>query len=109
MFTTEKELAVEVTEIDSIEIDDVDLAESCEYEVFEQLTTDATSADEENARLLNVLSHVDPKRALNGARSHDCGADAPTRIEDRKLREVSVDKLNRSMKRKIMWLRESEK
>lgn len=51
MFTTEKELAVEVTEIDSIEIDDVDLAESCEYEVFEQLTTDATSADEENARL----------------------------------------------------------
>lgn len=56
-----------------------------------------------------MLSHVDPKRALNGARSHDCGADAPTRIEDRKLREVSVDKLNRSMKRKIMWLRESEK
>lgn len=51
MFTTEKKLAIEVTEIDCIEIDDVNLAESREDEVFEKLTTDATSADEKNARL----------------------------------------------------------
>jgi len=46
-----EELAVEVTEVDCIEIDDVNLSEAGENEVFEQLASDAACSNEQDARL----------------------------------------------------------
>lgn len=49
---SEEELAVEVREIYSVQVYDVNLAESSEGEVLEQFTSDTTSADHENMRLV---------------------------------------------------------
>jgi hypothetical protein len=51
MLVAEEELAIQVTEIDCIEIDDVNLAEAGEDEVFEQLAADAAGSNKEDARL----------------------------------------------------------
>lgn len=51
MFMTKEELAIEVTQIDCVKIDDVDVGKASKDEVFEQLTADAAGANEENARL----------------------------------------------------------
>lgn len=51
VFMAKEKLAIEVTQIDCVKIDDVDFAKASEDEVFEQLTADAAGADEENARL----------------------------------------------------------
>lgn len=51
MFVTEEELAVQVTEVDCIEIDDVNLSEAGEDEVFKQFASDAASSNEKDARL----------------------------------------------------------
>ncbi len=51
MLVSEKELAVEITEIDCIEIDNVDFPEASENQVLEQLAADSTSAHHEHARL----------------------------------------------------------
>lgn len=40
---SEEELTIEVAQIDGIKIDDMDLTEACEDEVFEQLASDSTS------------------------------------------------------------------
>lgn len=51
VFMSEKKLSIEVTEIDSIEIDDVNFAEASQDEVFEKFAADAAGADKENTRL----------------------------------------------------------
>lgn len=44
MLGAEKELAIQITQIDGVEVDYVDFAETGQDEVFEQLAADATSA-----------------------------------------------------------------
>lgn len=51
MFMPEEELAIEIAQIDCIEIDDVDFAEPGQDEVFEELTADPTCANKEDTRL----------------------------------------------------------
>jgi hypothetical protein len=51
MFVSEEELAVEVAEVDCVEIDDVDFAEASEGEVLEKFAADPAGADEEDAGL----------------------------------------------------------
>jgi hypothetical protein len=51
MFVSEEELAVEVAEVDCVEIDDVDFAEAGEGEVLEKFAADPAGADEEDAGL----------------------------------------------------------
>lgn len=48
---SEKELSVQVTEVNSVEIDDVNFAEAGKDEVFQKLAADTTSANQEDARL----------------------------------------------------------
>lgn len=45
----EEELAVQVGEIDGVQVDDVDVAEAGEEEVLEQLAADTAGADEEDS------------------------------------------------------------
>ena len=52
----EEELAIEIAEIDGVEIDNVDLTETCEYEVLEELAPDPSSSYEKYARLRGELS-----------------------------------------------------
>jgi len=47
----EQELAIEVAEVDCVQVYDVDLAEASENEVFEKLAADATSSDHQHSRL----------------------------------------------------------
>lgn len=49
MLDTEEELAVQVGEIDGVQVDDVDVAEAGEEEVLEQLAADTAGADEEDS------------------------------------------------------------
>ena len=51
VFVSEEELAVEVAQVDGVEIDDVDLAEAGQSEVLEQFAADAACADEQDAGL----------------------------------------------------------
>lgn len=44
----EQELAVEIAQVDGVQVDDVDLAEAREDEVLEQFAADAASADHED-------------------------------------------------------------
>lgn len=48
VFVTEEELAIEVTEVDSIEIDDMDFAEAGQDEVLEEFAANAAGAYEED-------------------------------------------------------------
>ena len=48
---SKQELTIEIAQINSIEVDDVNFAEAGEDEVFQQLATDAACADKKNARL----------------------------------------------------------
>ena len=52
MFVSEEELAIEVAEVDGVEIDDVDLAEAGQGEVLEEFAADAACADEQDAGLM---------------------------------------------------------
>lgn len=45
MLVTKEELAVEITEVDGVEIDDVDLAEARQDNVLKKFTAYATCAD----------------------------------------------------------------
>lgn len=54
MLVAEQELAVEVAEVDGVEVDNVDLAKAGEDEVLKQLAADAASPYHEYARLLHV-------------------------------------------------------
>jgi hypothetical protein len=51
MLMPKEELSVEVTEVDSIEIDDVNFAESCEDEVLEEFAANTSSAYHQYLRL----------------------------------------------------------
>lgn len=55
MLVAEQELAVEVAQVDCVEVDDVDFTESSEDEVLEQLTANAASSYHEHARLPLLL------------------------------------------------------
>lgn len=48
MLHAEQELAVEIAQVDGVQVDDVDLAEAREDEVLEQFAADAASADHED-------------------------------------------------------------
>lgn len=52
----EKELSVEIREVDCIEVDDVNFAKPGEGEVLEELASDATSSNHEHARLPSEIS-----------------------------------------------------
>lgn len=52
MFVAEEELAIEIAKVNRIKINDVDLAEAGQDEVFEQLAADAASTDHQHARLV---------------------------------------------------------
>ena len=64
----EQKLAVEVGEVDGVEIDDVDVAESGEDEVLEQLAANAACTNHEDARLRLRVSQV--SGGGRGRRSH---------------------------------------
>lgn len=49
MLIAEQKLTVEVAEVDSVEVNDVDFAKAGENKVFEQLAADAASPYHENA------------------------------------------------------------
>jgi hypothetical protein len=48
MFVTEKELSVEVAEVDSVEIDEMNFTETRKDEVLQQFAADATCANKQN-------------------------------------------------------------
>jgi hypothetical protein len=52
----EEKLAVQVAEIDGVEVDDVDVAKAREHEILEQLAPDAAGAHHQNARLFASAS-----------------------------------------------------
>ena len=51
VFVAEEELAVQIREVDRVEIHNVDLAEASEDEILEELAADAAGTDHEHARL----------------------------------------------------------
>lgn len=57
----EEELSIEVRKIYGVQVHDVNLAESSEGEVLEQLTSDTTGTDHQDTRLL-LLAKVFSKR-----------------------------------------------
>ena len=54
MFLTKEELTVEVAEVNGVQINDVDLAEAGEDKILQKLAANSTSADHQNARLVNA-------------------------------------------------------
>jgi hypothetical protein len=51
VFVSEEELTVEITQVDSIKIDNVNLSETGHDQVFEQFASNAAGANEERSRL----------------------------------------------------------
>jgi hypothetical protein len=51
VLVAEEELAIEIAQINRVEVDDVDLAEAGQDEVLEQLAADAAGAYHQHARL----------------------------------------------------------
>jgi hypothetical protein len=51
VLVAEQELAIEVAQVDGVEVDDVDLAKAGEDKVLEELAADATSSHHQDARL----------------------------------------------------------
>ena len=51
MFLAEKKLAIQVAQVDSIEINDVDFGKSSEDEILQQLATDAAGTDHKHSSL----------------------------------------------------------
>lgn len=51
MFETEEKLAIQIAQVNGIEVDDMDFAKAGKEEVLEQLAADATSAHEQHSRL----------------------------------------------------------
>ena len=50
----EEELAVEVADVDGIQVDDLEVAEPAEDEVLEELAPDAPGPDDEDARVADL-------------------------------------------------------
>ena len=53
MLVSEQELAIQVAEVDRIQVDDVNLAKAREDQILEELASDASSADHQDLRLEN--------------------------------------------------------
>ena len=51
MFMTEEELAIQIAEIDCVEIDNMNFTEPRKHEILQQFAADAPSADEKYTRL----------------------------------------------------------
>lgn len=51
MLVAEKELSVQVGEIDGVKVDNVDFAEAGQHQVLEELTANAASTNHEHASL----------------------------------------------------------
>jgi hypothetical protein len=51
MLLAEEELAVQVAEVDGVEVDNVDLSEAGKNEVLEEFASNAAGADHQHARL----------------------------------------------------------
>lgn len=45
MFVPEEELAVQIGEVDSVEVDDMDIAKTAQNKVLQKFATDSTSTD----------------------------------------------------------------
>ena len=58
MLVSEEELSVQVAEIDSVEVDDMNLAKATEKEVLKKLATNTSSSNHEHLRLSDHVSHV---------------------------------------------------
>ena len=54
MFVTKEELTIEVAKVDGVQIDNVDLAEAGENKVLQELATNSSGTDHQNAGLDNV-------------------------------------------------------
>lgn len=54
MLVTKEELTIEVTEVDGVQIDDVDLAEAGEDKILQKFAANSSSANHQNARLVNA-------------------------------------------------------
>ena len=55
MLVTEEELSIQITEVDGIQIDNVDLAEAGEDKVLQKLTANSPGADHEDAGLMIAI------------------------------------------------------
>ena len=53
MFMSEQELAIQIAEIDRIQIYDMNFSKACEGEVLQQFTANSACANEKNTRLLD--------------------------------------------------------
>lgn len=49
---SKKELAVKVTQVDCIKVDDMDFTEACQDQVFEELASNPAGANQQHARLV---------------------------------------------------------
>ena len=56
MLVSEEELSVQVTEIDGIEVHDVDFAEAGKHEVFQQFASNSSCANHQNLCLDDSVS-----------------------------------------------------
>jgi hypothetical protein len=65
MLIPEKELPIEVAEVDGVEVDDVDLAKAGEDEVLEKLASDSSGAYHQNTRLYPRTLAIDLCARLN--------------------------------------------
>lgn len=67
VLVAEEELAVQVAEVDGVEIDDMDLAKAGQGEVLEQLAADSSSSDHQNAGLFDGQDDVCARSAAQWA------------------------------------------
>lgn len=56
VFMSEKELAIEVTQVDGVKVDNMNFAEARQDEVFEELASNAAGANQQHARLVKENS-----------------------------------------------------
>lgn len=52
MLAAEQKLAVEITQVNRIQIDDMNLAEARKHQIFKQFAADTARADHQHARLM---------------------------------------------------------
>ena len=55
MLVTEEELSIQITEVNGIQIDDVDLAEAGEDKVLQKFTANSSGADHQDAGLMIAI------------------------------------------------------
>lgn len=51
MLVSEEELAIQVAQVDGVQVDEVDFAEAGQQQVLEQFAADPAGADEKDVRL----------------------------------------------------------